>query len=60
MSKPKTVTSVRVDPELFKKARRKGIDFAGIFEKAMLDALNLAKCPTCGRAMKKAPRAKKR
>ena len=49
----KEVTSVRVDPELKKKADAAGINLGALLSEALEKLLKEKKCPTCGQKIKR-------
>lgn len=53
MSKPKEVTSIRVDPDLLKKVHNMGINVSALFTVFMNQIMKQEICPTCGQKIKK-------
>lgn len=49
----KTVFSVRVDPDLVKKAQDLGANISGIVQAALEKLVKEKTCPTCGQKVKK-------
>ncbi len=48
----KEVLSIRIDPDLKKKAKRSGLDLGAIIEAALAKFLKEKKCPYCGVSVK--------
>jgi hypothetical protein len=52
----KEVTTVRVDPDLKKKAEAAGLSLGQVLHDALEKALKEKKCPTCGLAIREQAR----
>jgi hypothetical protein len=49
----KEVTSIRIDPELVKKALEMGLVLSEVMKSALEKAVKEKKCPACGQKLKK-------
>lgn len=48
----KEITTVRMDPEVLKKAQDLGLNVSAIMREAVEKAVKQKKCPTCGQKIK--------
>lgn len=48
----KKVTSIRVEEEALKKAKKMGLNLSSLIEHVVETAVDIKRCPTCGQKVK--------